>query len=768
MNLPGWNHYGRQLACRSIACRLPKNRSRTQRSGQSHPKPLRFEPLESRQLLSADWQFQLDRDNDSQNKINSSFLDTSQHLYLAGTVRTSMDLDPSDDGVSPVDTGGTGDKGFIASYAPDGSLDWAQRVGSGTGTCTIVSIAVGADGSVVAAGGFGGAISFGTDSSGNECNFSAERTSGFVAKYGSDHLLDWAVPFVSDWALSTRSIAVDESGNVYVTGGLEGTNQLGDFSISEVGPHSAFVAKLGALDGEVLWVRHDLGGGVSDGTQIAVDKSGKVAVAGIFDWFGGKGFDLGGQNVIQKGEGDVFVAQLDSETGKVDWTRRVGGTYSVGSNYVGEVVKGLVFDKDGSLCLTGTFEQTADFGEYVLSSAGERDAYIAKFDNIGNVLWARSIATTSSAYGNGITTDAEGNVFVAGSFLGVADLDPGPLGNYVDAGDTNDAYFLKLNCAGNFEHLWHVPGIDSTTDTELVSGVSVFAGTDGSLYFTGFLRDAAGLPTGTLVNKSLTSSYYVCKFTPQPEENQAPVAMGETYEIYQGQPLRVDRFDGVLVNDSDANLDSLAAVVEVGEGGPKHGTLVLDPAGGFVYVPDAGTAQADQFTYRVSDGKGVEALATATINIISLPPTIRYDSVNVPIGIADLRTIRSELVISDPFQIADLNVELSISHTRDADLDVYLISPQGTRVELFTDVGGLGKGFTSTILDDEAPDSITSGVAPFTGTYRPEGALSAFDGESLAGTWYLEITVDQKKQTGTLKSWSRIASPGSAAPQIVI
>ena len=102
----------------------------------------------------------------------------------------------------------------------------------------------------------------------------------------------------------------------------------------------------------------------------------------------------------------------------------------------------------------------------------------------------------------------------------------------------------------------------------------------------------------------------------------------------------------------------------------------------------------------------------------------------------------------------DVNVQLTISHTRDQDLDVYLISPDGTRVQLFTDVGGNGDHFTGTILDDQASVSITAGAAPFAGTYRPEGSLAALNGKNALGTWTLEITDDQWLYSGTLHSWS--------------
>ena len=108
---------------------------------------------------------------------------------------------------------------------------------------------------------------------------------------------------------------------------------------------------------------------------------------------------------------------------------------------------------------------------------------------------------------------------------------------------------------------------------------------------------------------------------------------------------------------------------------------------------------------------------------------------------------------------------------RDQNLDVFLIAPDGSRTELFTDVGGEGANFTNTVLDDEAVTPITSGWAPFTGIYLPEGNLTVLEGKSLAGTWKLEVSDDERWFTGTLVDWSITASYTSATasgPQVVV
>jgi subtilisin-like proprotein convertase family protein len=109
-------------------------------------------------------------------------------------------------------------------------------------------------------------------------------------------------------------------------------------------------------------------------------------------------------------------------------------------------------------------------------------------------------------------------------------------------------------------------------------------------------------------------------------------------------------------------------------------------------------------------------------------------------------------------RIRDMDLRLSIDHSFTADLDVYLISPSGTRIELFTDVGGNSANFLNTTISDEAFVSIeaTGTRGPFTATLRPAGLLSSFDGEDANGIWKLEVTDDDRGVSGTLRSFSLI------------
>ncbi|MBT6157333.1 MAG: hypothetical protein HOH82_21965, partial [Planctomycetaceae bacterium] len=130
-------------------------------------------------------------------------------------------------------------------------------------------------------------------------------------------------------------------------------------------------------------------------------------------------------------------------------------------------------------------------------------------------------------------------------------------------------------------------------------------------------------------------------------------------------------------------------------------------------------------------------------------------SADVPLAIQDQGTTFSQLNVSGLSDaISDVNLTLDISHTFVNDLDVFLISPTGTRVQLVSGVGTDGQNFTNTTFDDEAAQSINAGIVPFTGTFRPDEFLATFDGEDPNGIWRLEIEDTAQFDTGTLNSWS--------------
>ncbi|MGH2743375.1 MAG: proprotein convertase P-domain-containing protein, partial [Thermoleophilaceae bacterium] len=120
--------------------------------------------------------------------------------------------------------------------------------------------------------------------------------------------------------------------------------------------------------------------------------------------------------------------------------------------------------------------------------------------------------------------------------------------------------------------------------------------------------------------------------------------------------------------------------------------------------------------------------------------------------------VTSTITVSSPGRIKDLDVRIGrITHGWVGDLVIDLKGPDGTTVTLARHPGGPdygGDNFVNTVFDDEAPTSIASGTAPYTGSFRPQGdQLSRFDGKNKQGPWRLRVRDLFESETGQLESW---------------
>ncbi len=138
-----------------------------------------------------------------------------------------------------------------------------------------------------------------------------------------------------------------------------------------------------------------------------------------------------------------------------------------------------------------------------------------------------------------------------------------------------------------------------------------------------------------------------------------------------------------------------------------------------------------------------------------------------PVAIPNPGTITSTRSINNfaaTDRIADLNVNIQLDHPAVGQLQIALIAPDGTRVQLVDTAANLPVGFPplaganlNTAFDDLAPNPIGTGAAPYLGRFRPVQPLSGFNGRVPNGTWTLEVRDSQGgNPTGaaSLISWS--------------
>jgi len=239
------------------------------------------------------------------------------------------------------------------------------------------------------------------------------------------------------------------------------------------------------------------------------------------------------------------------------------------------------------------------------------------------------------------------------------------------------------------------------------------------------------------------------------------------YVAYNGSGVPVDvrgsPFDFIGTYLTAAGQDSLSILIEGYRSGvPVYSQTVIVNRQSPTWIW-LGYEAVDRVTFTPTPYTGIGYQFVMDDMVIKRSATpgsaIEYASSDVPTEIWDNMSVFSTLVIADTGTIADIDVKLDITHTYCEDLSVYLRPPSSfglSRIRLFSSVGNAQNNFSNTILDDEASVPITRGTAPFTGSFRPVGRLSALYGGSMTGTWKLEVSDEARYDQGMLNSWSLI------------
>jgi subtilisin-like proprotein convertase family protein len=163
--------------------------------------------------------------------------------------------------------------------------------------------------------------------------------------------------------------------------------------------------------------------------------------------------------------------------------------------------------------------------------------------------------------------------------------------------------------------------------------------------------------------------------------------------------------------------------------------LITYPAGGSGVNPPGTTPPPNVLAYYVWEGYSQTSNNQKTIIDVGFT----YDTI----------------YIAQDGIIEDINLTLNINHTNDGDILVSLMKQGSTSSTLSQFNGENGQNYTNTNFCDSASVSITQGVPPFTGYFRPENLFgSVFRGRSMQGNWILRIYDRRAGDTGSLLNWT--------------
>ncbi len=404
-------------------------------------------------------------------------IDGAGDLVVAGEFAGSIDL-----GSGPLTSAGDQDI-FVAKLTLNGNLLWAQRFG-GAGLDTVGKLAVGADGSVVLAGSFMGDIAFG-----GLTMTSAGSSDVFVAKLTSGGGAVWAKRFGDAAAAQGErggGVAIGEGGAIYVATQFFGTIDLGLGAHTSQGEQDILVAKLDA-SGTPVW-SVAAGSPTADScSSVAVAPDGSILVAGGHD----AGFHTALMDLASAGGHDVFALRLDA-----------GGTLVDAKGY-GSLADDAAH-ATSARAFVGVLGGPTDFGVGDVPVASAGDAFVARYDVLGGVAWAKAFGGAKEELFTGVVEDAQGNEILTGAAASVVDFGGGAL----PARGGLDAVVVALDAAGS--HMWSRrfggPGADSAMTAAVAP--------DGSVVVVGAFEDTADFGGGIALTSAGDRDAFVLRLVP--------------------------------------------------------------------------------------------------------------------------------------------------------------------------------------------------------------------------------------------------------------
>ncbi|MBL4752230.1 MAG: SBBP repeat-containing protein [Flavobacteriales bacterium] len=375
-------------------------------------------------------------------------------------------------------------------------LNWVKSVGD-TSFDSGKSITTDASGNVYVTGTYSGTVDF--DPSTAVYNLTSNGLDDvFIQKLDVNGDFIWAKSVGGSWQDRGESITIDDFGNVYVTGSFGDTADFDPgvamFNLIAQSGFDVFILKLDNL-GNFIWAK-SIGGTTLDiGMSITTDSLANVYIVGVYgntvDFDPGVAFF----SLNSKGLSDIFVEKLDAN-GNFIWVKTMGGMDA-------DIGTSVAIDASGNVHVAGRYTGTADFDPSVslfnLTSNGDEEGFILKLDANGNLIWAKSIGGPNYDYVQSISTDAFGNVYIAGDFEGTSDFDPSGMTFNLTSNGFDDFFIQKLDANGNFKWAKSIGG------TNYDGSKSITTDASGSAYITGFYQGTIDFdPNGTTFN--LTSN----------------------------------------------------------------------------------------------------------------------------------------------------------------------------------------------------------------------------------------------------------------------
>ncbi len=257
---------------------------------------------------------------------------------------------------------------------------------------------------------------------------------------------------------------------------------------------------LGQLEAQT-WGANTFGQFTNEAVDVETDATGNYFVIGYLT--GETAFNSSNVVPSAAGNGDIYVAKY-AANGTFVWVKTFGGNFS-------DRGTDLALSPDGGIVITGQFFGNVNFGSTTLTSvSNSKDIFLAKLDNSGAAIWARSEGGNLAENAYGVTVDHQNNVILTGQFQGQAQIGSSTFTSAIDPNTGQSSFdFFVSKYDQNGTPIWQKNGFAEYEDRGLAVAV------DGSdnIFFTGQFSKDLQFAGQTYLNLGYNIGF-LCKLSP--------------------------------------------------------------------------------------------------------------------------------------------------------------------------------------------------------------------------------------------------------------
>lgn len=402
-------------------------------------------------------------------------------------------------------------------------------------------------------------------------------------------------------SIEGMATAIDKEDNVLLTGWFNDSVTFESYKLGTMG-NDVFVVKYDS-SGNLLWAKQPIVTNFAYGEGIATDASNNIYVGGCFDYTLTFGINVLNSTFTIA----PFLAKY-SPTGNAIWAKQgnVTGNSSCTS---------VATDIENNIYITGGFLDSLTLGFYKnVTLAAGGDAFIAKYDSSGNVIWVKHpyASHLSQTLGEAITTDIFGNIYLTGYFRDSLIFGSFKLISNIPA---SNSFLAKYDSSGKV--LWAKQAVIPSSSSP-AKGLAVTTDVSGNVYQTGYYTDTISFDTHKLIASKVNQNcvfltkydsagnvIWVQSATPLDNDNMAgySLATDNAKHVYlscgtatmfpslsnYSLAFGSDTFnlnnasDPAIVVKFDSNGNVICGSI-VGSGGDDNNGISVDPSGKYVYL----------------------------------------------------------------------------------------------------------------------------------------------------------------------------------------